>query len=122
MAENEALARPSLPPISASVRNYVLFVGICGPLAALTVAALLHPSVPRHMAVAVALLWALAALGDRFPLHLTHKTTANIGTVAIVAIVVVLPPGLAGILAWTAASASQLSRYPKRRDAMEALF
>lgn len=76
-----------------------------------------------QIAIAV-VLTLFAALGERFPLNLTHKTTINTTSAAIFAMVLTLPTPLPGLLALMALSISQDARRRANRKitAPEVLF
>lgn len=52
-----------------------------------------------HQIKITVVLTLLAAVGERYPLHLTHKTTINVASAAYVAMVLTLPAELPGVLA-----------------------
>lgn len=105
-----------LPP---ALRRYLLAVSVIGPATAiaLTVAG---PSLwNSEITLWAVLLTGLALAAERFPLHLTHKTNVNVATVAYVAMILLLPASLPGILALLAVAGAQLL---KRADPAEGIF
>jgi hypothetical protein len=57
-----------------------------------------------------ALLGLLAAVGERYPLHLTHKMAINVASAAYLAMVIVFPPVVPGALAALAVAAGLAHR------------
>jgi hypothetical protein len=69
---------------------------------------------------AIALLFVLGCLSERFSLHLTHKTAITVSSAAYLAAVFALPPSIPGFLAFGAGLTGHLAR--RRGDPIEALF
>lgn len=68
-------------------------------------------AVDNHIVLVAIMLTVLAVIGERYPLHLTHKTSINVASAAYFAMVLVLPVSLPGILALVAISiGAQLRR------------
>jgi hypothetical protein len=109
-----------LPP---ALRAYLVSVGLAGPVVAVAIAAGAVDASPESLGAGdlsgAVLLTGLAALADRFQFHLTHKTAINVATACYVAMVLALPPGWPGVLAFLAVLGGHLLR---RADPAEALF
>jgi HD-GYP domain-containing protein (c-di-GMP phosphodiesterase class II) len=102
-----------------ALRRYVLTVSVLGPSLALGVAALGAPEITAHDLLWCALLLPLAAIAECFPLHLTHKTNLNVGTAVYMAMILLLPPAIPGMIALLGAIAAHLWR---RSEPVEAIF
>lgn len=66
------------------------------------------PAAGRWEAAIVLLV--LACVAERFPIHLTHRTTLNVSTSVYVAMFLLLPPMLVGVFALAAAATAQALR------------
>jgi HD-GYP domain-containing protein (c-di-GMP phosphodiesterase class II) len=87
----------------AALRRYVIAVAAAGPVAACLFALFLGDLSGHQIEIAV-VLTLLAAIGERYPLQLTHKTTVNVASAAYVAMVLTLPIQLSALLALLALS------------------
>ena len=109
----------ALTALPQALRPYVILVAALGPAAVATALA----SEPVNLSPADvgrgALLTALAALTLRHPLRLSHRTRVDVATIPLLAIVLVFPVGVAGLLALIALVAGQRSLH---KDPVEALF
>ena len=102
--------------------GYLLTVIVAGPTLALATAATGVSDLAAADVWPAVLLTALAAVADRGQMHLTHKMQVNVVTAAYVAILLVFPSALPGLLALVATAAGQASLLRTRRDPVEALF
>jgi HD-GYP domain-containing protein (c-di-GMP phosphodiesterase class II) len=93
-----------------------------GPLVAISFVLVAPPAIDTTLVLEAVLLVVLGAIGERFQLHLTHKTQLTLTTTACFAMIMVLPAALPGLLALVAAGIGQLSLIRARRDPIEALF
>ena len=109
--------------LPAGLSYYLLAVSVAGPVAAVALLATGGGLEPTDLLAAV-LLAALAGVAERYPLHLTHKTSVNLGTAAYLAMLLVLPPAWPALLALLAAGGAQAARYRGRPEigAAEPLF
>jgi HD-GYP domain-containing protein (c-di-GMP phosphodiesterase class II) len=108
-----------LPP---ALRTYLLAVGLTGPilaLVALFAADASLPTIEGHELLAAVLLTGLATTADRYQFHLTHKTSINVTTACFVAMLLVLPLSILGVLVYATILGGHLLR---RADPAEALF
>ena len=108
--------------LPAKLALYLIAVSVLGPLFALGLAVRSSSSLGGGILLEAALLVVLAAAGERYQLHITHKTQLTLSATAHVAMVLVLPSGLPGLLALLAAGAGQASLFRSRHDPLEALF
>lgn len=99
--------------------GYLAAVAIAGPVVAAVVAALSGVGLTSADLPRAAMLVTLAALAERYPIHLSHKTAINTATAAYLAMIVIFPAGATGLLALTAIVAGQLLR---RSDPVEGAF
>ena len=105
-----------LPP---PLRRYVLLVMLAGPAAAAVVGAADPSRLTGGVALRAAVLAALAIVAERYQFQLTHRTHINVTTAAFVAMILLLPTPLPGLLALLAVGVGHVLR---RRDPLEALF
>jgi HD-GYP domain-containing protein (c-di-GMP phosphodiesterase class II) len=107
-----------------AMRRYLQAVSGGGPLVAVLVAvAAFTPLSPRTSLQALILV-VMAGVAERYPLHLTHKTNVNVSSAAYVAMLLMLPAWLPGLLAAFAIGAAQVARARANPelDLSEALF
>jgi HD-GYP domain-containing protein (c-di-GMP phosphodiesterase class II) len=103
-------ARFDYPMLPAPLRRYVAAVALLGPTVAVALAlASPAPEGLRRWFLMV-ILAALAGVAERYPLHLTHKTSVNVGTALYLAMVLLLPWQLPALLAAAAALVAHGSR------------
>jgi HD-GYP domain-containing protein (c-di-GMP phosphodiesterase class II) len=97
----------TLPP---ALRRYVIAVALIGPSGAIALA--LTGPAPDGIGqwLLMAILAILAGIAERHPLHLTHKTSVNVGTALYLAMVMTLPWHWPALLAFVAAVAAQVLR------------
>lgn len=107
-----------LPP---KLTLYLIIVSILGPIIAVGMA-MRAPVPDGGVLLEAALFVVLAAAGERYQLHITHKTQLSLSATAHMAMILVLPVGLPGLLAFIAAGTGQLSLFRSRRDPLEAMF
>ena len=100
------------PPI---LRRYVALVAVVGPAIACALAFFSNRLTEQELLIA-ATLTLLAGIGERYPLQLTHHTTVNVASAAYLAMVLSLPPELAGLLALLANSAGHALRWRARPE------
>jgi len=109
-----------LAELPIALRRYLLVVIVGGPTLAIAVAA----ATPVRLSTAdlgrAALLTALLVVAEHFTLHLTHKTAVNVSTAVYLAMVLVFPTPVPGLLALLAFAIGQASR--RRGDPLEVLF
>ena len=105
--------------LPAPLRRYLLAVTIAGPVAVALLAAA-NPARPSGAdALRAALLAAAAGSAAGFPLRFDHRTSLDVATAAYVAMILLFPPSVCGILALLAIAGAQLLR---RSDPLEAAF
>lgn len=97
---------------------YLVAVVLAGIAAACGVA-ISHQPIRDVDPWAVVFLLLLAAIAERLQLHITHKTRLHVASALYIAMILVLPVGLPGILAIIAVAAGQGIH---RRDLIETLF
>ena len=108
-----------LREFSPALRVYLLLISIAGPVAAL-MASTLGAGVGRERWLAAALLAACAVVAVRFPLQFTvSETVVDVSSAAYMAMILVLPVGLPGLLVLFAGVAGNLWR---RREPVEIWF
>ena len=100
------------PPV---LRRYLALVSIAGPVIACLLALFAGRLTERELLIA-ATLTLLAGVGERYPLQLTHHTTVNVASAAYLAMVLSLPPEIAGLLALLANSAGHALRWRGRPE------
>jgi putative nucleotidyltransferase with HDIG domain len=105
--------------LPVALTRYLLAISVLGPLAALVVALSGLGDLTRRD-----LLWSLALLPlvvitERFMVHLTHKTNISIATATYVAMLLLLPAALPGLLALLGNTVAHLWR---RSEPIEARF
>ncbi|MEA2513092.1 MAG: hypothetical protein QOJ59_2579 [Thermomicrobiales bacterium] len=124
-----ATIRPGIPIMLARVRNrfdyadvptclrrYLVAVSVGGLAVTVGLAVVVHGELaPHHVLLAIVLV-ALAAVAERYPLHLTHKTNINLGTAAYVAMLLTLPLMLPAVLALVASAGAQTARMRSNRN------
>jgi hypothetical protein len=96
------LGLADLPP---ALRAYLLAVGLTGPVVALAILIAANDALPTldgSDLLAAILLTGLAAAADRYQFHLTHKTSINVATACYVAMLLVLPLSVLGVLVYLA--------------------
>lgn len=76
-------------------------VTIAGPMLAIAVAFSRGAQLSSSELQTAVMLVVLGAIGERYPLHLTHKTNINVASAAYFAMVLTLPWQMAGLLALT---------------------
>ena len=99
--------------------GYLSAVAIAGPVVATAVGMLAGIELASVDLPRAALLVMLAALAERYPIHLSHKTAINTATAAYLAMIVIFPVGIPGLLALIAIGGGQMLR---RSDPVEAAF
>jgi HD-GYP domain-containing protein (c-di-GMP phosphodiesterase class II) len=99
--------------------RYLLLISLAGPVIPWVVMALTWDLPDGRELLLAAMLLLMATAAERFPLHLTHKTNINITSAAVIAMILLLPAWLPGVVALLAASVAQ---YLRRAEVMEALF
>src|SRR5690348_192806 len=70
---------------------YILLISAAGPISALVVAASLYTQISTRELMWTGMLLVLAAVAERFPLHLTHKTNINVTAAAFIVMLLLLP-------------------------------
>src|SRR5688572_1035800 len=105
--------------LPASLRRYLLTVATVGPAVAVAAAATIPFPRTGQLALAAAVLTGLAVVAERYQFWLTHRTHINVTTAAFVAMILVLPASLPGLLAALAILAGHVLR---RRDRLEMAF
>jgi HD-GYP domain-containing protein (c-di-GMP phosphodiesterase class II) len=114
-----ASARFGYDGLPTALRRYIILISRLGPALALAIAIARWTSLSFHDLLLASMLLVLAAIAERFPLHLTHKTNINVTAGAIMVMVLLLPAWLPGLLVLAASSLAQALR---RTEPMEALF
>lgn len=103
-------ARFDYETLPIRLRWYVIAVSLIGP----AVAALFWSVAQVHFGprdwLLAALLGALTTLAERYPLHLTHKTSVNVGTAIYLAMLLLLPWQTAPLIAFVGAASGQIWR------------
>lgn len=97
----------------AALRRYVLAIAVGGPLLAVVVSVLSFETVSLGVWLRGLVLALLASLAYSWPLHITHKHSYDVSEVVHVAMVVLLPPWLPGLLV-LAAGGLHVARRPNR--------
>jgi HD-GYP domain-containing protein (c-di-GMP phosphodiesterase class II) len=107
-----------------AMRRYLLAVSCGGPLVVAVVVAAGFTPIDGRVAVQAFVLMLLAGVAERYPLHLTHKTNVNVATAAHVAMLLMLPSWLPGLLASAAIGVAQVARARTNgnHDGTEMLF
>lgn len=109
---------PGLTGLPTSLRLYILTIAVLGPAICL-VWALSDGISTNGTGLIVALLLLLTATAaHRYQVNLSHQTLVNVADAAYIAMIVLLPPSLPGLLALLSIAAANLSR----RDPLETLF
>ena len=93
--------------LPAPLRRYVATVALLGLAVAVALALTGSASDGARQVALMAILAALAGVAESHTLHLTHKTSVNVGTALYLAMVLVLPWQLPGLLAATAGLVAQ---------------
>lgn len=115
----ESFDVPGLTGLPTSLRVYLLTIAVLGPAICL-VAALTSRVWMNGTELAIVLVLVLmAATANRYQVNLSHQTTINVADAAYIAMIVVLPPAVPGVLALIAIAFGQVAR---RSDPVEALF
>jgi HD-GYP domain-containing protein (c-di-GMP phosphodiesterase class II) len=99
--------------------RYLLLISLAGPVVPWLVAVFAWDPPTGREALYAAMLLVMATAAERFPLHLTHKTNINITAAPVIAMILLLPVWLPGVLVLVAAGVAQ---YLRRAEMMEALF
>ena len=107
-----------LREFSPALRVYLLLISIAGPLVALSATNLGVDSAHQRW-LALLLLSAAAVVAARYPLRLTYQMRVDVSSAAYMAMILVLPSGLPGLLAFCASVVSQLRR---QRNHVEVSF
>lgn len=110
---------PAFRDYPAALRYYLVAVITVGPMLAVAVAAFGGMSFQGERWLQAASLVVLAAAADRFPLHLRRTTELYLASAAYVAMILVFPASLPGLLALLGVTASQAWR---RADMLGGLF
>ncbi len=114
----ESFDVPGLTGLPTSLRVYLLTIAVLGPAICL-VAALAGSVWMNSTELAIALLLVLmAATANRYQVNLSHQTSINVADAAYIAMIVVLPPAVPGMLAVIAIAVGQVAR---RSDPVEAI-
>ena len=104
------------PDLPTSLRRYVVSVALIGSAMACLIP-LLFPAPDLFFPWSLMILLpALSGIADRFPLHLTHKTSVNVGTALYLAMILLLPWQLPALLAFGGALIAQLSRTVRKPE------
>ena len=105
--------------IAPPLRLYVFAVVRAGPTVAVAAAVAGPFGFGGANRLAVVLLAALALLAIHYPLPFSHRTRLDVASAAYVAMILVLPPSLPGLLALLVIATEQIVG---RQDPVEALF
>jgi hypothetical protein len=101
-----------------SLRIYLATVAVLGPAICVVVALASRGSTDGTDLTIALLLLLMAGAAHRYQVNLSHQTLINVADAAYIAMIIVLPPSLPGVLALISIVAANLSR----RDPMETLF
>lgn len=99
--------------------RYILLISLLGPALAIAVAIADRGTLDGRQLLWAGMVLVLAAVAERFPLHLTHKTNINVTSGAVIVMILLLPGWLPGLLMLIAGSVAQTWR---RAEGMEAFF
>jgi HD-GYP domain-containing protein (c-di-GMP phosphodiesterase class II) len=99
--------------------RYVLLISAAGLFAPFIVLALAWQPLTGRELLYAGMLLVMAAVSERFPLHLTHKTNISITSAAVIVMILLLPVWAPGLLVLLAAVFAQSLR---RAEVMEAGF
>lgn len=96
--------------LPASLVRYLIAVTILGPVAVLSCSLLLpHGSLTVDWLLCL-ILGAMAGVAERFPVHLAHRTHANVATAVYIAMFLSLPLGTCLLLILVSTCAAQAAR------------
>ncbi|MEJ7761733.1 MAG: HD domain-containing phosphohydrolase [Thermomicrobiales bacterium] len=110
----------SRPGDDDKIRPYLIAVSVAGPAVA-AAAAIADPArMPGDMWFATVVLACLAVVAVVFPISLRHQTRVTLVGAAYLALVLIVPVGAAGVIAYGCALAGRLVR--KRVEPGEVLF
>jgi HD domain-containing protein len=96
--------------LPASLIRYLVAISVAGPLVAIAWYVVAPASADSPEFASLVLVGGLAALSERFQVHLTHKTYVSTATVVYVAMLLTLPLPLCGLVALLASAAAQAHR------------
>ncbi|MGI8644313.1 MAG: HD-GYP domain-containing protein [Thermomicrobiales bacterium] len=119
MSEPAASGGPA-GPLPRALHRYLLAVSIAGPIVALLVALTRPIDLAASDLLPLGMLAAMALLGVLLPLRIRERTLVNVVGAAYLALILVSPVALPGLIAVAVALAGRVVR--RRRDALEVLF
>lgn len=97
-------------------RRFLIAVSLCGPVFAVAVASQSVASWSWHQATIAGLLTALVTLAERFSVNLTHHTHIMLNTAVYVAMLLLVPWTVVGVLSLIAIVVAQLLRHAFRNQ------